>query len=246
MEETAFEPIDILYAEDERILREAYKRLLEGEGYHVRAVRNGRDALNLYGGKKPDLLLLDVDMPVLNGLQTCAEIREMDPGMPILFLTAQRQDETQVKAFGCGADDYIGKEVSDSILLLRIAAVLRRAGLKTPPLKTNLTPVPIALGEEILELGDLRIDLVDRSMVKKGNPGRVIELTNSETQLLVVLSEAQGRLVTYQQIFAALCGEGCISTEDAVRKAVQRLREKLGRVGELIISKRGQGYRLLV
>ena len=120
-------PADILLADDERSIRTLLKGVLESRGYAVRTAANGNQALALYGARRPDLLLLDVMMPGMGGIEVCEAVRRGDADTPIVFLTALDSEADELRGLGVGADAYIAKTVSEEILLARIAAALRRS-----------------------------------------------------------------------------------------------------------------------
>lgn len=224
---------EILIVDDDVAVRKSYRLLFEGEGYAVRTARNGEEALRLLAERTPNLILLDVMMPKTNGIAVCQEIRRSDPLVPILFFTAMPSDVSLVRGLGCGADDYIDKSRPPEEFLARVNAALRRvrriregeAGLK------------------VLHLGGAEVDL-DRMTVAGAGEGEEI-LTKSEVQLLRLLNGSPGRVFSKEEIFAALRGDGYLGDDGALRSLVLRLRRKLGRGGNLIVSERGCGYRLM-
>ena len=123
---------EILVVDDERAVRRGVAATLEGAGYVVREARNGKEALRLFGESKPDLLLLDVMMPKMDGFSVCAAIREVDAAVPVLFLSALGDEESQLKGFGYGADDYIEKTLPAPLFLARVEAALRRTRAAEP------------------------------------------------------------------------------------------------------------------
>ena len=118
---------EILVADDDRTVRRGVSGILADAGYAVREAKNGAEALKLFGESRPDLVLLDVMMPKSDGFAVCAAIRETDPSVPVLFLSALGDEESQLKGFGYGADDYIVKTRPASLLLARVEAALRRS-----------------------------------------------------------------------------------------------------------------------
>ena len=220
---------EVLIAEDEPSARRGFRALFEGEGYAVRTARDGEDALAKFNERRPDAVLLDVMMPKMNGITACAEMRKSDPLVPILFFTAMPSDVGAVRALGLGADDYIDKAKSPEELLARVAAVLRRASVVRPR-------------ADVLALGGVAIDFA--TMTASGD-GISEELTKSESLFLRLLASERGRCFSFDEIFAALRGEGYIGDDNAVRCIAKRLKAKLGRAGELIVNSRGVGYKLV-
>ena len=221
---------EILIAEDEPSARRGFRALFECEGYAVRTARDGEEALSKFKERRPDAVLLDVMMPKMNGIAACAEIRKSDPFVPILFFTAMPSDVGAVRALGLGADDYIDKAKSPDELLARVAAVLRRASAVAPDKRDKLS------------LGGVTVDFA--TMTAYGD-GISEEFTKSESLFLRLLASERGRCFSFDEIFAALRGEGYIGDDNAVRCIAKRLKAKLGRAGELIANARGIGYKLV-
>ena len=221
---------EILIAEDEPSARRGFRALFEGEGYAVRTARDGEEALAKFRESRPDAVLLDVMMPKMNGIIACAEIRKSDPLVPILFFTAMPSDVGAVRALGLGADDYIDKAKSPDELLARVAAVLRRASVIASDKRDKLS------------LGGVTVDFA--TMTASGD-GVSEELTKSESLFLRLLASERGRCFSFDEIFAALRGEGYVGDDNAVRCIAKRLKAKLGRAGELISNARGIGYKLV-
>ena len=118
---------EILIVDDERAIREGLKMTLSSEGFAVRTARDGDDALKKIGEHKPDLVLLDVMMPLMDGFAVCERIRQFDRDLPVVFLTAKDADEDQVRGLEVGADDFVSKGANDTVLLVRIRKTLERA-----------------------------------------------------------------------------------------------------------------------
>lgn len=213
-------------------MRRAYRTMFESEGYVVRLARNGDEALAKFAERRPDLLLLDVMMPGMNGIAVCAEIRKTDRLTPILFFTAAPSEASLVRALGLGADDYVDKAVGSEELFARVrAAIARREAYAERS------------GRDVLALaGGVRVDFGAMSV---SGGGADAELTKSEALVLRRLAESRGAVVSNAGLFAALRGEGYLGDDRAMRKLVQRLREKLGRAGSLLVNERGSGYRLV-
>ena len=178
---------EILLADDDPIARRGYRALLEGEGHSVRVARDGEDAVAKFAERRPDLVLLDVMMPRMNGIAACTEIRKSDPLVPILFFTAMPSEAGLVRGLGLGADDYIDKAKSPEELLARVAAALRRASAASAA-RSN--------GDE-LALGGVTVDLA--KMVARGD-GVSAELTKSEALFLRLLASEPGRYFSFDEI----------------------------------------------
>lgn len=224
---------EILLADDDRTARASFKALLESEGFTVRTVRNGDEAVAGFQARRPDLVLLDVMMPKKNGIVACGEIRALDARVPVIFITAMPSDVSLVRGLGMGADDYVGKDRSPAELVARVRAALRR--------RTLADAQPAGAGD-LVRLGATEVDLA--AMSARSEAGSA-HLTRSEMLALRALADARGKVVAYARFFEAVGGEGYVGSDEAVGKLVRRLKAKLGRGGELIVSERGTGYRLL-
>ncbi len=225
---------EILIADDERTVRAAYRKLFECEGHTVRVARNGKEALEAFTEHRPDLVLLDVDMPIMNGFVACRAMREIDRLTPILFLTAMESDADQLRGFGLGADDYVFKTSASSVLLARVTAALeRRTAFEKP--------VCGAPGKIIL--GQVTIDL-DTLEVRHGSRGGA-QLTKNEAAILCALNEQRGKVYSHAEIAEAVHGGAHIIESSALRSYFVNLRRKLGPAGALIVNERDRGYRLL-
>ena len=226
---------EILVVDDERVLREGLKANLAGEGFAVRTARDGEDALRKIAERRPDLVLLDVMMPKMNGFRVCEEIRRTDTLLPIVFLTAKDSEADQVRGIGLGADDYISKDAGEPVLLARINRALARAA-------TFGAPMAERKGHPI-RLGKLHVDLNSLSAVGPG--GEIIRLSKTEVDILKILDSDRGRFFTLDRIISELRGRGFACEDSLVYVNISRLRRKLGPVGELISCNRSAGYCLL-
>lgn len=207
------------------------KALLEGEGFAVRTARDGQDALDKFTERPPDLVLLDVMMPKMNGFLVCEEIRRRDATVPIIFLTAKDTDADQIRGIELGGDDYVSKDTNDAVLLSRVRRALRR--------KDNI------IGQTAtakIVIGSVVVD-VDRRQIVDGT--RVEELTRSEVGLIRCLASQRGEIFSVEKIFAFLRGKGYVGDESAVRAHVKNLRKKLGRAGDSIVTVKTFGYYLV-
>ena len=225
----------ILVVEDEEDIRELVSYNILKEGYQVTGVASGEDALAAVESETPDLILLDIMLPGLDGLMVCRKLKE-DPkfeSIPIIMLTAKGEEPDIVAGLNMGADDYVTKPFSPKVLLARIQAVLRRAE----------TEHDISCGEEeseIIEIRDLMI-----------HPGRHevfvcrnrVELTATEFKLLYFLAQHPGWAFTRQQILDGVHGDKYAITDRAVDVQIVGLRKKLGSIGDYIETVRGVGYR---
>jgi DNA-binding response OmpR family regulator len=202
----------ILVVDDEvRILR-LIKHLLEPEGYHVVTADNGQAALDMFDVESPDLVLMDILMPVMDGYTTCKSIREFS-NIPIIVVTAKGKVEEIAQGLDSGADDYIVKPFSSKVLIARVKAVLRRS--KT--WEENFEPA--------FKCGELEMDFARHRVTMAG---KELELTATEYKLLTFLVHNVGRLLTPDQILEAVWGEGYVGESHVLRVNIARLRQKLG------------------
>ena len=218
----------ILVIEDERALTELLAHNLKREGYEPLVAHDGEEGLRKAQTLLPDLVLLDLMLPGLSGLDICRELRagERTRHMPIIMLTARAEETDQVVGFSVGADDYVTKPFNFKVLLQRIKAVQRRAEGGTEPV-------------DVVEHLNVRIDRVrHRAFVE----GRELDLTPTEFRLLECLLRQPGRAFTRNQLMDAAIGEGAIVLERTIDVHVKTLRKKLG-VADLIETVRGIGYR---
>ena len=220
---------EILIVDDERVLREGLKAMLAGEGFAVRTARDGEDALKKLSEKTPDLVLLDVMMPKMNGFRTCEEIRKTDRTLPVIFLTAKDSEADQVRGIGLGADDYISKDAGEAVLLARINRALARAE-------------SYDRSDSILRLGKVIVNL-DTQVVSEGR-GEV-RMTRSESDLLRVLASTPGRYFSKDEIISGLRGKGYACEDSMVYSHVCNLRRKLGSAADCLASDRFLGYKLV-
>ena len=226
---------EILVVDDERIVRDGLKARLQGEGFAVRTARDGADALAKIAERRPDLVLLDVMMPRMNGFRVCEEVRRTDAALPIVFLTASASDGDQVRAIGLGGDDYVSKSAPDAILLARIGRALERVAAIA------------ACGSQqrgsVVRLGKVTVDMRTLSVSEGGR--ETARLTKTEADILALLDAANGKPLSIDAIIAKLRGDG-FSCEDAmVYVHVGNLRRKLGSAASMVVNHRSEGYVLV-
>ena len=221
----------ILIIEDETPMRTALADLLAGEGYRAFTAADGESGLARARAEKPDLILLDVMMPRLDGFAVCAELRRLAHDMPILLLTAKGRIDDRVTGLDAGADDYLVKPFSSGELLARIRALLRRMERKSrSPAK--------------LTLGDTEIDLA-RQTATAG--AREIHLTAKEFAMLRLLAEAEGVPVTREKFLDLVWGCAAFPTTRTVDTHIASLRAKLEKNPEhprWLKTVHGIGYKL--
>ena len=221
----------ILIIEDELPMRTALADVLNGEGYRVLSASDGQSGLERAVAEKPDLILLDLMMPRLDGYAVCTELRRLAIPVPILVLTAKGQIEDRVKGMDVGADDYLVKPFSTEELLARVRAVLRRVSKSAPLLRT-------------LTLGPVRIDFVQQQAWR----GRkALHLTAKEFAMLRLLAEAGGEPVSRDRFLDLVWGYAAFPTTRTVDMHIASLRQKLEKNPEtprFILTVHGVGYRL--
>jgi two-component system alkaline phosphatase synthesis response regulator PhoP len=221
----------ILVVDDEEDILDLVHYNLTKEGYLVHKVTTGEDALTSTRELLPDLVLLDLMLPGLDGLEVCKILKNdaTTYNIPIIMLTAKGEEADVVTGLELGADDYIAKPFSPRVLIARVRAVLRR---RASDQKED--------DQEVLRIHDLAIDPVKFRVLYKNKP---IELTITEFRLLQFLAKRPGWVFTRYQIVDALKGEDYPVTDRSVDVQVVGLRKKLGEGGHLIETVRGVGYR---
>jgi DNA-binding response OmpR family regulator len=221
----------VLVVEDEMPMRMALEDILKANGYRVLAAADGQAGLALAVEEKPDLILLDVMMPKLDGLALCAELRRLTIAVPVLMLTARGQVEDRVAGLDRGADDYLVKPFSTAEFLARVRALLRRAR----------APGRVAAA---LAFGDVEIDFIRMTVRRAGQP---VYLTAREFGVLRLLAEAAGEPVTRERFLDVVWGYAAFPTTRTVDNHIASLRGKLERDSEVprwIQTVHGVGYRL--
>jgi len=217
----------IVVAEDDRAARESVTRALELEGFAVLAVPDGEAALTAIEVEHPDVLVLDLMMPRMDGLTVCRRLRSQGDRTPILMMTARTEVSDRVSGLDAGADDYLPKPFSLDELLARVRALVRRATYAEP-------------GNDI-RVGDLRIDEAARR-AWRGN--REMELTKTEFDLLQLLADNAGIVLTHTAIYERIWGYDFGQDSKALPVYIGYLRRKLEADGEarLLRTVRGVGY----
>lgn len=221
---------NIFVVEDEEDILELLRFHLTHEGYTVTTATTGEDAVKGIARKIPDLVLLDLMLPGLNGLEVC-RILKKDPktaGIPIVMVTAKGEESDVVVGLELGADDYITKPFSIKVLIARVRALLRRK--REPPPDQNM---PIRIHE--LEINPGRHEV----LVK----GKAIEMTFSELRILHFLASRPGWVFTREQIIDAVRGQDYAVTDRSIDVQIVGIRRKLGAKADYIETVRGVGYR---
>ena len=219
----------ILIIEDEKDIVELMRYNLEREGYQCLTKHNAEEALNAIHQEPPDLILLDLMLPGMDGLEACRLIRQ-DPKsrqIPIIMLTAKSEESDVVVGLQLGADDYVTKPFSPKVLIARIKAVFRRLSGKS-------------VLDELRKFDSLTIDIPKHKVKVQG---RAVELTTIEFNILEFLSRSPGRVFTRDQIMDKVWKEGRFIVDRAVDVHVRGLRKKLEESADCIETVRGVGYR---
>ena len=226
----------ILIVDDEPPIIDVLEYNLKKANYEVIVARDGQEALEKARRQRPDLVILDLMLPELDGLEVCRALRR-DSDLPIIMLTARDEEVDRVVGLELGADDYVVKPFSVRELVARVKTVLRRSGPK--PLGTEPEPV-----SEVIQVSDLRLDTA-RHEIHLGQTE--LELTSLEFDLLHVLMAHTDRVLTREQLLNQVWGYDYYGDTRTVDTAVKRLRAKLRRLApdkEFIVTVRGVGYKL--
>lgn len=225
----------ILTADDDPQLLRLVSRNLQLDGYDVLTAADGQQALELIEARSPDLVLLDVMMPRLDGFSVCQRVREFS-SVPIIILTARGNDQDKIRGLDLGADDYLTKPFSVEELLARVRAVLRRAQLSTIDASQAL--------RSRVTIGDLTVDYAQHQVMMSG---REVELTPIEYRLLAYLAQNAGRIVTQDLLLEHVWGAEYLGESHLLQVNINRLRRKLepdATRPRYIQTKTGVGYLL--
>lgn len=223
----------ILVIEDDSDIAELVEYNLKEEGFRVEVQTNGRKGLEQAQRSKPDLIVLDLMLPDLGGLEICKTLKKDDQThpIPILMLTAKGEEVDRIVGFELGADDYLTKPFSTRELVLRIKAILRRTGEKAQE--------PTG---KVIHFGELFVDPAKFEVKVKDTP---IKLTALEFKLLKYLYENKGRVASRDMLLDRVWGYDSELNTRTVDTHIKRLREKLGEAGAYIETLRGLGYRFV-
>lgn len=220
------EKIKILLVDDEPDILEFISYNLVKEGFEVFTCGNGKDAIQMARQERPQIIILDVMMPDLDGIETCRVIRETPELKDVLiaFLTARNEDYSQIAGFDAGADDYINKPIKPRVLVSRIKAILRRQG--------NIGD------EEVVEMNGFFIDR-EKYLIKKDNLS--INLPKKEFELISLLASRPGKVFTREDILKNVWGDDVVVGDRTIDVHIRKLREKLG--DAYIRTIKGVGYK---
>lgn len=223
----------ILVVEDEHDLAELVSIHLKGAGHHVVTCYDGTSALSEVQARRPDLVVLDVMLPGISGLEVCRRLRRQAEtvALPVIMLTAKTDELDRIVGFEVGADDYVMKPFSPRELVLRVDAILRRT-----------RPSPTADGPQQMSIGNIQIDIPGHRVEVDGEP---VLLTALEFRLLVDLVSRAGRVQTREALLERVWGYAPDVETRTVDTHIKRLREKLGAGSAHVETVRGVGYRAL-
>lgn len=218
----------ILLVDDEQDILEFLSYNLKKEGYDVFTATNGKEAIEIAKKENPDLVILDVMMPDMDGMETCQRIREIPKlkDVMIAFLTARNEDYSQIAGFDVGADDYINKPIKPRVLISRIKALLKRSGSVSTQSNENIN------------VAGLEIDR-DRYLILRN--GEEINLPKKEFELLALLASKPGKVFTRETILDKVWGGEVVVGDRTIDVHIRKLREKLGE--DLIKTVKGIGYK---
>jgi two-component system phosphate regulon response regulator PhoB len=220
----------ILVVDDEEEILELLEYTLTRDGYGISTVASGEDAIGTAKSELPDLILLDLMLPGMDGLEVCKILKNdsRTSHIPIVMLTAKGEEADIVAGLELGADDYVTKPFSPRVLVARLKAVLRRKGAEAADEK------------KVIRAGDIVIDRSRREVTVSGKP---VKLTFTEFEILRFLASRPGRVFTRYQIIDAIRESEYAVTDRSVDVQIVALRRKLGTLGKQIETVRGVGYR---
>lgn len=222
-------PIRVLVIDDEEQIRRALRSVLQARHYDVDLAETGERGLELAAERTPDIVVLDLTLPGISGLEACERLRDWYQG-PIIILSVRNADADKIAALDLGADDYLTKPFSSGELLARIRALLRR----TQGPDTSVTEV---------RSGDLRIDFAKRTVTVRG---KAVRLTRIEFDVLALLAKNAGRVVTSRMLLESVWGPEYVADTQTLRVHVSHLRHKIeapGDVPRYVLTEPGVGFR---
>ncbi|MFE9098334.1 two-component system response regulator CseB [Streptomyces sp. NPDC007264] len=227
------EQTHVLFVEDDDVIREATQLALERNGFAVTAMPDGLSGLEAFRADHPDIALLDVMVPGLDGVSLCRRIRD-ESTVPVIMLSARADSIDVVLGLEAGADDYVTKPFDGAVLVARIRAVLRRFGHAS-----SGDPAASSVDGGVLTFGDLEVDTEGMEVRRSGQP---VALTPTEMRLLLEFSSAPGTVLSRDKLLERVWDYGWGGDTRVVDVHVQRLRTKIGQ--DRIETVRGFGYKL--
>jgi two-component system, OmpR family, KDP operon response regulator KdpE len=204
--------IRVLVVDDEAAIRRALKPPLVELGFQFAEASRGEEALHLLHSGAYDVVLLDINMPGIGGIETLRRIRAFAPRLPVLMVTVREGEEEKVEALELGADDYVTKPFSTRELIARIRTAVRRVHA---PARAEDAPI---------EIGEIRLNPAKRSVTKRSQP---VHLTRKEFDILYCLMSRAGRVVTYAKLLTAVWGADCREEVEYLRTFIRQLRKKI-------------------
>jgi len=220
----------VLVIEDDPAIRLGLRKSLGFEGYQILEAADGERGLEMVFQRRPDLVVLDLMLPKVNGYEVCRTIRKHDPTIPILILSAKDQEMDKLMGFDLGADDYVTKPFSTRELTARVKAALRRSVVRP-------------LEEQVFSLGDIKVDFPGQRLDVRGE---AIEVSNREFRLLRYLIENRGRVLSRDQILNHVWGYDYEGTARTIDNFINKLRSKIEpdpARPSYILTVRGVGYK---
>jgi two-component system KDP operon response regulator KdpE len=220
----------VVVVDDEPAIRRFLHTSLSGHGYQMFEAVNGQEALSAVMAHRPDLVVLDLGLPDMDGIEVTRRLREWTQ-VPIIIVTVQEQEAAKVAALDAGADDYVTKPFSMGELLARMRAALRRAAAPT--------------GEPVFSTGELTVDLARRLVTVSG---REVQLTPTEYDLLLLLAENTGTVLEHEVLLRGVWGQEYTKDNDYLKVYIWHLRRKIEidpRDPKLLLTEWGVGYRLI-
>jgi two-component system, OmpR family, alkaline phosphatase synthesis response regulator PhoP len=217
----------VLLVDDEQDILDLLRYNLEQEGYHVLTALNGKDAIKMAKSNRPDLIVLDIMMPGMDGVEVCMQLRQLQEfkNTVITFLTARGEDYSQIAGFEAGADDYITKPVRPKVFVSKVKALLKRSGAERPE-------------GHVLESNGIKVDL-EKVMVYAG--GQELQLPKKEFELLVLLMSKPGKVFKRDEIYNQIWGNELFVGDRTIDVHIRKLREKIG--DDRIKTIKGIGYK---
>jgi phosphate regulon transcriptional regulator PhoB len=219
----------IAVVDDEEDIAELVSINLKKEGYKTKEYYDGKSFFKSLSKSKPDLVILDIMMPEMDGIEVCKAMKKDDrySDIPVIMLTAKTSETDKVLGLEFGADDYVTKPFSPRELMARVKAVLRRPGKKD--------------AEKKVKINEIEIDLLKHEVIVKGEP---VELTATEFRILQILASKNGWVFSREQLLDSLWGNEKVVVDRTIDVHIKHLREKLGSAGKMIRNIRGVGYKI--
>ncbi len=219
----------ILTVDDEEMIRKLIKKYAEFEGHEVTEAKDGMEAVELCRKNDFDIILMDIMMPELDGFSACREIRKIKD-TPIIMLSARSEEYDKINGFELGVDDYVVKPFSPKELMLRIAAVLKRGGIRKTDENQN----------EIVDIEGVRADITARLVYVDGNR---VDMSPKEYDLFFYMLKNRNIALTREKLITEVWGYDFYGDDRTLDTHIKLLRKSLGKYADLIVTLRGVGYR---